>query len=60
MGLLNGAQSTPFEVQVFLCQGDTIAVTLCFNLLAPEFGIKILAHPVCKMRIIQEPIKAAL
>jgi hypothetical protein len=28
--------------------------------LAPEFGIKILAHPVCKMRIIQEPIKAAL
>jgi hypothetical protein len=27
------------------------------NLLAPEFGIKILAHPVCKMRIIQEPKK---
>jgi hypothetical protein len=30
------------------------------NLLAPEFGIKILAHPVCKMRIIQEPKKVAL
>jgi hypothetical protein len=27
------------------------------NLLAPEFGIYILAHPVCKMRIIQEPKK---
>jgi hypothetical protein len=23
--------------------------------LAPEFGIQILAHPVCKMLIIQEP-----
>jgi hypothetical protein len=31
-----------------------------FNLLAPEFGIQILAHPVCKMRIIQEPKKVAL
>jgi hypothetical protein len=30
------------------------------NLLAPEFGIYILAHPVCKMRIIQEPKKVAL
>ena len=30
------------------------------NLLAPEFGIKILAHPVCKMWIIQEPKKVAL
>jgi hypothetical protein len=28
--------------------------------LALEFGIKILAHPVCKMRIIQEPKKGAL
>jgi hypothetical protein len=27
------------------------------NLLAPEFGIKILAHPVCKMRIIQKQKK---
>jgi hypothetical protein len=31
-----------------------------FNLLAPEFGILILAHPVCKIRIIQEPKKVAL
>jgi hypothetical protein len=30
------------------------------NLLAPEFGIKILAHPACKMQIIQEPKKVAL
>ena len=30
------------------------------NLLAPEFHIQILAHPVCKMRIIQEPKKVAL
>jgi hypothetical protein len=30
------------------------------NLLAPEFGIYILAHPVRKMRIIQEPKKVAL
>ena len=30
------------------------------NLLAPEFGIQILAHPVCKMWIIQEPKKVAL
>jgi hypothetical protein len=25
------------------------------NLLAPEFDIKILAHPVCKMCLTQEP-----
>jgi hypothetical protein len=31
-----------------------------FKLLAPEFSIKILAHSVCKMRIIQEPKKVAL
>ena len=31
-----------------------------FNLLAPEFGIQILVHPVCKMWIIQEPKKVAL
>ena len=30
------------------------------NLLAPEFYIYILAHPVCKMWIIQEPKKVAL
>jgi hypothetical protein len=30
------------------------------NLLAPEFGISVLAHPVCKIRIIQEPKKAEL
>ena len=37
-------------------------VIICglFNLLAPEFGIQILAHPVCKMWIIQEPKKVAL
>ena len=29
--------------------------TSLFNLLAPEFYIQILAHPVCKMWIIQEP-----
>ena len=31
-----------------------------FNLLEPEFYILILAHPVGKMRIIQEPNKVAL
>jgi hypothetical protein len=31
-----------------------------FNLLVPEFGILILAHPVCKMRIIHEQKKLAL
>jgi hypothetical protein len=31
-----------------------------FNLLAPEFHIQILAHPVCKRWIIQEPKKVAL
>jgi hypothetical protein len=30
------------------------------NLLAPEFDISIVAHPVCKMQIIQEPKKVAL
>jgi hypothetical protein len=30
------------------------------NLLAPEFYIYILAHPVCKMWIMQKPKKAAL
>jgi len=30
------------------------------NLLAPEFYISILAHPVCKMWIIQEPKRVAL
>jgi hypothetical protein len=30
------------------------------NLLAPEFGVQILAHSVYKMRIIQEPKKVAL
>jgi len=31
-----------------------------FNLLEPEFYIEILARPVGKMRIIQEPNKVAL
>jgi hypothetical protein len=31
-----------------------------FNLLAPEFGIQILAHPVCKIRIIHKPKQVAL
>ena len=31
-----------------------------FNLLAPEFYIQILAHPVCKMWIIQEPKKGSI
>jgi hypothetical protein len=30
------------------------------NLWAPEFGILISAHPVCKMQIIQEPKKVEL
>jgi hypothetical protein len=30
------------------------------NLLAPEFGSYILAHPVCKMRIIQEQKKGSI
>jgi hypothetical protein len=30
------------------------------NLLAPEFGIYILAHPVCKTWIVQEPNKVVL
>jgi hypothetical protein len=40
---------------------QTVFISLVeFNLLAPEFGIYILAHPVCKMRIMQEPKKVAL
>jgi hypothetical protein len=31
-----------------------------FNLLASEFGIYILAHPVCKMRIRQKPKKGSI
>jgi hypothetical protein len=34
--------------------------TTDFNLLEPEFYIEILAHPVGKMRIIQEPNKVTL
>jgi hypothetical protein len=33
---------------------------LSINLMVPEFDIKILAHAVCKMRIIREPKKVAL
>jgi len=33
---------------------------LKFNLFAPEFYIKILAHSVCKMWIIKNPKKLAL
>jgi hypothetical protein len=40
--------------------GVRIAVERDVNLLAPEFGIKILAHSVCKMRIKHEPKKVAL
>jgi hypothetical protein len=32
----------------------------CINLLAPEFYILTLAHPVCKMWILQEQKKVAL
>jgi hypothetical protein len=42
---------TPFEWFV---------VRMLFNLLTPEFDIYILAHPVCKMLITQEPKKLAL
>jgi hypothetical protein len=38
----------------------TITCMTRLNLLAPEFGIKILAHTVCKMWIIQEPKQVAL
>jgi hypothetical protein len=39
---------------------QTAVFRAVINLLTPEFGISILAHPVCKMRIIQEPKKIAL
>jgi hypothetical protein len=53
-----------FKIQAFRT-GDMKHVpywmpTNIINLLAPEFGIYILSHPVCKMRIIQEPKKVAL
>jgi len=43
-------------------RGSIISYSLenLFNRLEPEFYIKILAHPVGKMRIIQEPKKVAL
>jgi hypothetical protein len=37
-----------------------MTVLYVFNLLAPEFYIKILAHSVCKMWITQKPKKVAL
>jgi hypothetical protein len=39
---------------------NNLSIISSINLLAPEFGIYILAHPVCKMQIIQEPKKIAL
>ena len=38
----------------------SVSTIVTFNFLAPEFGIYILANPVCKMWIIQEPKKVAL
>jgi hypothetical protein len=45
-----------------LSQNKTSAkhCSLVINLLASEFYIPILAHPVCKMLITQEPKKVAL
>ena len=48
-----GNKSRCFIEEEFICKN-------IFNLLAPEFGIEILAHPVCKMWIIREPKKVAL
>ena len=42
-----------------LC-AELYVMSYVINLLAPEFGIKILAHPVCKMWIIQKSKKVAL
>jgi len=39
---------------------NTALIHESINLLEPEFYILILAHPVGKMRIIQEPNKVAL
>jgi hypothetical protein len=44
----------------FIQYGTAVTLLLVVNLLAPEFGIQILAHPLCKMRIIQERKKLAL
>jgi hypothetical protein len=41
-------------------KGSRRIAPLMLNILAPGFGIPILAHPVCKMRIIQEPKKVEL
>ena len=37
--------STVLNIPIYL----TYNLLSFFNLLAPEFGIQILAHPVCKM-----------
>jgi hypothetical protein len=39
---------------------NILKIASYFNLLAPEFFKFFLAHPVCKMWIIQEPKKVAL
>jgi hypothetical protein len=39
---------------------SNIGEIMYINLLAPKFYIQILAHPVCKMWITQEPKKVAL
>jgi len=50
----SGVTIKPFKAQWLLY------VPPRFNLLEPEFYIKILAHSVGKMQIIQEPNKVAL
>jgi hypothetical protein len=57
--------STFFPHSVFACfvwiwEQTAIISLYNINLLGPEFGILVLAHSVCKMRIIQEPKKVAL
>jgi hypothetical protein len=47
------------ELTVFFAE-YTLFNNCNFNLLAPEFYIEVLSHPVCKMWIIQEPKKVAL
>jgi hypothetical protein len=58
--LLQSPRYTGHDATESVLRNISNLLTNCvFNLLAQEFGIYILAHPVCKMRIIQEPEKVA-
>jgi len=48
------------QIQVYLYLISLTDIYCLFNILEPEFYIQILAHPVFKMWIIQEPKKVAL